>query len=95
MTRETLMPTFKIFSCDHLGLKENPQQFSQKQQKNLKQSLAKNMEELQNLEYIYSDNIEKLESKGNKLSKKPYVLVMSNLHCYIFNPKDMSLESHC
>ena len=53
------------------------------------------MEELQNLEYIYSDNIEKLESKGNKLSKKPYVLVMSNLHCYIFNPKDMSLESHC
>jgi len=69
--RETLMPTFSIYSCDHLGLQSSSftQLLNQKSLSKVKEALAQNKEssELDSLPYLFSDYVVKYDSKLNKV----------------------------
>ena len=92
--RDTMMPDFNIKSCDHLGLLSTSftRLLTQKNINKIKETLKSNKEpsEFDHFNYLFSDYIDKFDSK---LNKAKCILLITTSNIYLFSPKDMSLIS--
>lgn len=88
------MPEFDIHSCDHLGLLSTSfnRLLSQKNVDKIRDALKQNKEaaELDHLPYLFSDYVEKFDSK---LRRQTCILLITQKSLYLFNPKDVSVLS--
>jgi hypothetical protein len=93
--KDAYMPSFNIYSCDHLGLLATSYNrlLTQKNISKIKVAMVeyKALAEKGQDFYVFSDYVEKFDSK---LRKEQCVLLMTKESLYLFSPKDMSLITH-